>query len=139
MAFRCGVCGFELFVPIVEGADTAVGLYDDRRFPGRCIVVLKAHAEHLDEVPPASRDALLERSTDVGRVLRAVCGSDRVNYAVLGNVHSHVHVHVIPRGGPHDVNPGRPPWENPLPAERLEPDELHRLVSALRTALSTAP
>jgi len=39
--YRCATCGFELHHPIATLSVSALGLYDDARFPGRCILALR--------------------------------------------------------------------------------------------------
>jgi diadenosine tetraphosphate (Ap4A) HIT family hydrolase len=112
MSYTCGVCGFELWHFIAQFDASVVGLVDDDRFPGRCIVVLREHYDHLDEVPPALAGALFADAAAVGRVLRSELGATRVNYAALGNTDPHTHVHVIPRYAT-DPLPNKPPWEDP--------------------------
>lgn len=135
MAYKCTECSFEIFVPVVVGADSVVGLYDDDRFEGRCIVSLREHAAHLDELTANASQALLRDATAVGRALRLLRLAQRVNYAVLGNVHPHVHMHVIPRGSKLDVVPQRPPWEHPRKGKRLPARRRVEIVDDLRGAL----
>jgi len=137
MSWACQHCGFDLWVPVATVGVSEVGFYDDGRFPGRCIVALREHYEHLDEVPAELRRGFSDDVARVGSVLRATVDPVRVNYAVLGNTVAHVHCHVIPR--PHDDPvPTRPPWEHPSPRAANVPRTAEALVTALRAALSTA-
>lgn len=108
----CGTCGFELWHPVTFMRISAVGLYDDERFPGRLLVVLGEHFEHLDQLPERTLAAFMSDVKDASTILREQLGADRVNVAVLGNEVSHVHAHVIPRRVS-DPIPTRPPWEDP--------------------------
>ncbi len=134
MGWSCPTCGFELWSPVASLVVSEVGLYDDARFPGRCIVALREHHEHLDEVPDAIRRLFEDDVVRVGRALRAVVGPQRVNYAVLGNAVPHVHSHVIPRAADDPVI-ARPPWEHPAGKAPNPPEEAARLIEALRTRL----
>jgi diadenosine tetraphosphate (Ap4A) HIT family hydrolase len=122
-------------LPILEGPTSALGLYNDDRFPGRCLLALRDHFDHFDEVPASLQAHLFNDAARVGHVLRSLGLATRVNYAVLGNVHSHVHVHIIPRGGPKDLITGRPPWEHPLHVEPLADSEVALLSEKIRTGL----
>lgn len=132
---RCGDCGFELFHPLGETAMVVASLYDDGRFPGRLIVALKPHFEHLDEVPAAIASAFLSDLQAVARELRAVTGSSRVNLAVLGNAEAHVHAHLIPRYSWAEDLPRKSPWDDPRPHYPLE--DRASMVELLRSSLTS--
>jgi diadenosine tetraphosphate (Ap4A) HIT family hydrolase len=134
MAWSCAACGFDLWIPVGSLGVSEVGFYDDGRFPGRCIVALSAHHEHLDEVPAEVRHAFSDDIARVGAVVRELTEPSRVNYAVLGNTIAHVHCHVIPRPVD-DPIATRPPWEHPDPARVNESDDAVRLIAALRGRL----
>jgi len=137
MDSRCRICGFELWVPIAGLSVSTVGLYDDARFPGRCLVALNEHYDHLEDVPESTASKLMNEMQAVGRALRATLNALHVNYAVLGNTHPHVHAHVIPRYAD-DPNPLRPPWEHPLPATALSRSQRDRIIGRLRLTLESA-
>lgn len=118
---------------------STLGLYNDARFPGRCILALHEHYEDLGDVDPV---LLVEYIGDVrraGRAIKAATTADRMNYAVLGNTMPHVHFHLIPRVLEDDPVPRRPPWEHPSPASALSGDEVQRLSAAIvdRLAVET--
>lgn len=131
IAYRCDTCGFELFHPIEDLEVGALGLYSDWRYPGRCILAFHRHVEHLEELSPEDFARLMADLQKAGTAIRALVKSPRMNYAVLGNVVPHLHVHLIPRGGPNDPVPGRPPWENPTDHEPLEDADAHRLKAGI--------
>lgn len=133
--YHCAECGFELWVPIGMLNVTASGLYDDDRFPGRCLVALTTHVEHLDELDDDQLASFMSDVREVGRAVREVTGASRMNYAVLGNVYPHLHAHVIPRGGSGDAKPDRSPWQHPEPANSLGPQQLEEVVKQLRRSL----
>lgn len=135
MASSCPECGFELWLPIGRLSVTTVGLYDDARFPGRLIVALDEHHEHFDELPPELTTRFVADLQAAGRLLRQATGSQRINYAVLGNMEPHIHAHVIPRGGPHDPQPNKAPWQSSAPRAALAADERAKLIADLARAL----
>lgn len=135
MTWTCASCGFDLWIPVASLAASEVGFYDDARFPGRCIVALRDHHEHLDEVPADLRRAFGDDVARVGAAVRAAVDPVRVNYAVLGNTVAHVHSHVIPRPVDDPV-PMRPPWEHPVPRAPNEDTVAQQLIGALRDLLT---
>lgn len=134
--YRCAACGFALWLPVADLDVAVVGLYDDARFPGRCLVALREHAEHLHDLDDHTVAALMAAATRVGRTVRDAVAADRLNYAVLGNTEAHVHVHVIPRIHTLDPIPKRPPWEHPDAASALPERERTRLLHLLRSRLN---
>jgi diadenosine tetraphosphate (Ap4A) HIT family hydrolase len=114
---------------------TSVGLYDDGRFPGRLLVSLNPHYEHLEEVPEHLAHSFTSDIQFASRMLRKVTGAERVNVAILGNQEPHVHAHLIPRLPLHEPIPHRSPWEDPRPRERLAAADRTRLTHDLSRAL----
>lgn len=130
----CATCGFDLWIPVAELAVSSVGFYDDGRFAGRCIVMLREHYDHLDELPADAAAAFTEDQRIVGHYLRQWPGVERINYAILGNTLPHVHAHVIPRYEG-DPIPTRPPWEHPEKSHRCPPEVKVELVKYLKRVL----
>lgn len=133
--FRCAACGFALARPIARLRVSTLCLYDDARFPGRCVLALTEHATLLEELPiETARDLALD-TRDAALAIRATTGAPRINYAAFGNVVPHVHVHVIPRHGPWETAPRATAWDHPEPERPLAAADADRLVDALRRAL----
>jgi diadenosine tetraphosphate (Ap4A) HIT family hydrolase len=133
--FRCVECDFELVRPIVQLRTAMLCLYDDGRFPGRCVLALAKHATQLEELPLERLSDLALDTRDAARAIRAVTEAPRINYAVFGTIVPHVHAHLIPRHGPWDKAPRATAWDHPEPARPLDPAEADRLVAALRRRL----
>lgn len=132
---QCAVCSFTLWHPISTLGVSTLGLYDDARFPGRTLVVLNEHHDHLDEVPPALAAAFVSDVQRVAGVLRGL-GASRANVAILGNQEPHVHAHVIPRRAHAEPLPHRSPWDDPRPREPLPPAEASSWIHTLRDHLA---
>jgi diadenosine tetraphosphate (Ap4A) HIT family hydrolase len=136
--FRCELCGFELWTPIAALRVSTVGLYDDARFPGRCILVYNNHVEDLTELDERSTSRFMADVKDVARAVGHVVPVDRMNYAILGNVEPHLHMHLIPRVAVSDPLFGRPPWERVDPVVSLDAETKREIVQRLRAALQTS-
>ncbi len=133
--FLCATCDFQLAQPIAELRVSTLCLYDDARFPGRCVVVLREHATLLEELPiETARDLALD-TREAALAIRAATDAPRINYAAFGNVVPHVHVHVIPRHGPCETAPRATAWDHPEPERPLGAAEADRLVAELRRRL----
>ena len=59
--WRCPTCGFAQPRPIAKLRVATLAFYDDARFPGRCVLVLDAHATLVEDLP-------LETARDVIKV-----------------------------------------------------------------------
>jgi diadenosine tetraphosphate (Ap4A) HIT family hydrolase len=129
----CADCGFALWLPIAALKVSRVGLYDDARFPGRLIVSLNDHVEHLDQADPGLMSDFIADLQRASLVLRKVGDVERVNIAVLGNKVPHLHAHVIPRRIA-DNNHGVSPWENAAPLKKLADEARIQLLGDLQHA-----
>jgi len=132
---RCATCGFELHHPIRQLPATSLGLYDDDRYPGRCILVYKDHREDFETLDPAEAREFLEDMQRAARAIRAATGADRMNFAVLGNAVPHLHAHLIPRIRKGDPIPSKSPWSHPDPAGSLAPVDRAKLIAAIQREL----
>lgn len=134
--YRCSRCDFELWIPVASLDVSEVGFYNDRRFPGRCLVVLRDHHEHLASMPESTYLSFSRDVRRVGSSLHEAVGAHRVNYAVLGNTEPHVHAHVIPRGASGDEKLHRTPWEHPEPKSEMSKDRVTAIIRRLRESLN---
>ncbi len=134
-SYTCDTCGFSVADPLARLSGSTLGLFPDRRLPGRCVLVIDGHHEHFEEVPHELAQRFMADTRLAAQAIREVTGSQRLNYAMLGNQVAHLHMHVMPRGGPGDSNPLVSPWEldepeAPLP-DSTRNDLRQRIVGAL--------
>lgn len=136
MSFHCRVCDFSLWLPVGSYGVTQVGLYNDARFPGRCIVVLSDHHEHFENLETELATKFIRDVQVAGSVIKKVTKAPRINYAILGNAEPHIHAHVIPRQVGRDPEPQRSPWQNPNPHTDMSDSERERMLSSLAAAFA---
>jgi diadenosine tetraphosphate (Ap4A) HIT family hydrolase len=129
-AYQCEVFSFELWLPVARLSCSSLGLYDDSRFPGRCILVLHEHAEDITAIGRTTSHQFTDDIQRGGRAILAQTGAQRLNVAVLGNVEHHLHAHLIPRFAD-EPYADRSPWEHPSPSRPLPPAERHELMTGL--------
>jgi diadenosine tetraphosphate (Ap4A) HIT family hydrolase len=117
-------------------AESHVTLADEQLYRGYCILLLKDHHEHLDELPLDRQVRLWEDVVRVAGVLRRQLAPVRLNYACLGNLVTHVHWHVTPRYAD-DPEAQHPIWVRPLAERRvsLPAPERQQLIVELRRGL----
>jgi diadenosine tetraphosphate (Ap4A) HIT family hydrolase len=118
-------------------SESHVTLADEHAYPGYCILLLKDHHDHVDQLPIERQLRLWEDVTRVATVLRRELEPVRINYACLGNFVTHVHWHVIPRYRD-DPEPHHPIWVRPVAERRIAMPEPARqqLIGRLRAALA---
>jgi len=66
-------------------------------FLGWCLVILSRHAEDAAELTPEEVVELWEVVRRARAALVRLFAPDHFNYAILGNVVRHVHLHLMPR------------------------------------------
>ena len=101
-----------IFCAIVAGTAPAHRVYEDDRtvifmdlFPaheGHTLIVPKAHAENLFEIPPEDAAAIARHSKTLADAIREVLAPDgiavvQLNGAAAGQTVFHYHMHLIPR------------------------------------------
>lgn len=136
MFFKCENCEFELFNPIAETATTYLGLYDDARFPGRSILMLKNHYDNIEDVPTRISYTYLDEIKSTITVMKKVLNVERVNMSILGNTVSHVHAHLIPRYPDQEQFPHKSPWNDLRPQSTLNPSIKTSIIKSLQQHLS---
>lgn len=134
--YSCVSCKFSLFTPIAELGVSVLGLYDDARFPGRCLLVLRDHYDDLVDVPESLTSSFMSDAKRAARAIQAAVSADRINYAILGNAVPHVHAHLIPRTWKNDPVPGKSPWNHPEAVTPLEADRKTRVILSILERLN---
>lgn len=125
-----------LWHPLAELEVSTLGLYDDARYPGRCLLVVREHFDDLTTMPEDLATAALSDARRAGLAIKEALKPDRINYAVLGNVISHVHFHIIPRRWEIDPAPGLSPWQTAEPAKPLPLPDQEAIKDAITSHLA---
>ena len=128
------MCSFELWRPIAELRVSVLGLYDDGRFPGRCLIAVKAHEEDFARLSNEDTSAFVCDIQAAARAIQRVTQAPRINYAILGNVEPHIHAHLIPRSAD-DPIPKKSPWQHPEPVRPLGQRQADDIIRAIRERL----
>lgn len=74
-----------------------VSLHANQSLLGRCSVSLNRHEEEFDALTVHEEAEMFRVVRQLARAEREAFAASRVNYVVLGNLHPHVHLHVLPR------------------------------------------
>jgi diadenosine tetraphosphate (Ap4A) HIT family hydrolase len=116
-------------------------LYLDRNqtYRGHCQLVFDGrHAVGLENLTPEEFTIFMADVGQAGRAIARACRPDLMNYASLGNVVPHLHLHLVPRyrsdprwGGPiYTTTPAE------MPVTRLAEAEYERIVRSIHDRLA---
>ncbi|MFJ4224282.1 HIT family protein [Microbacterium sp. NPDC089695] len=131
----CLACGFELWEPIVTSTHGKLGLYNDDRFPGRCILAFPQHVDSLESLPMDSMLGFLRDIQVAMKAIRLATGARRVNVSILGNRDPHLHAHLVPRWPEREARPDCSPWDDPREKGMLSADRVEELKDAIRSSV----
>ncbi|MFO0619366.1 MAG: HIT family protein [Polyangiaceae bacterium] len=97
----CAIAERRLDAHVVAETDSVLVFLDKTPvFKGHCLVVPKAHAETLVDLPRASVDPLMGVARGIARAVELSLGADGTFVAMNNRVSqsvAHLHVHVVPR------------------------------------------
>lgn len=86
----------------------------NQRYYGRCVAAFRGrHVQELYELTPEELNGYMADVARVAQAVQAVSGAAKINYAVYGDIASHVHFHIVPKqrqgddwGGPFRMDGG---------------------------------
>lgn len=118
---------------IADGPLSQVRLMDDARFPWLLLVPRVADVSEWMELNGAQQRLLLAEINQVGTLVRAEYGVQKLNIGALGNIVRQLHVHLVGRHEGDAAWPG-PVWGSGNP-QRFSADELTKRVETWRQRL----
>ncbi|MFK7892813.1 MAG: HIT family protein [Granulosicoccus sp.] len=93
---------------VCESHSASIRLMNDSRWPWLILIPHATDATELHELPPQVCSAFLADVNQTSRLMKQETGCTSVNIAMLGNVVSQLHCHVVAR------NHGDPNWPAPV-------------------------
>ncbi|MEA5084921.1 MAG: HIT family protein [Lachnospiraceae bacterium] len=119
-----------LMIPICELRTSKAYLFRDQKYRGKCIVVFNEHKTELFQLTPTQQCDFIQDVADVADAINKLFYPNKINYAIYGDVVSHLHVHVTPKyiDGPQWGMPFR---DDPKPL-LLSEEEYNRAVSKIK-------
>lgn len=72
-------------------------LNKDQTHSGRSILALDSHKEELFELSSSERQFFIEDLSNAAKALQKTFAPQKINYAIYGDVVSHLHVHLVPK------------------------------------------
>jgi diadenosine tetraphosphate (Ap4A) HIT family hydrolase len=76
---------------------STVYLNNEQEYHGRCTVVLNNHKTELFQLDVEERNQYMSDVAKVSEALKKEFAADKINYAVYGDIDSHIHFHVVPK------------------------------------------
>lgn len=89
-----------------------VSIGHNQYYRGYCLFISKVHASELHELDKELKKNFLIEMAVVEEVIYTTFKPKKINIELLGNSHSHLHWHIIPRYIK-DILPKIPIWNNP--------------------------
>ena len=130
-----------IFTKIIEGEIPATFVWKDERCVafmsinplrrGHTLVVPREEIDHWIDCPAELRDHLFAVSQTIGRAIQEAFSPTRVGLMIAGLEVPHLHIHVVPIDGVHDLD-----FANA--AAHVEREELEAAAVAIRDALAVA-
>ncbi|MBP1082178.1 HIT family protein [Bacillus capparidis] len=72
-------------------------LNKDQTHKGRCIIAFDRHVRELFQLKQEERYYFIEDISNVAKVLDQLFHPDKINFAIYGDLVSHLHIHVVPK------------------------------------------
>lgn len=91
----------DLMLEVCQLQVSTVYLNKDQTHDGRCIVTFKQHKTELFQLEKEKLHLFMEDVARVAEAIKKAFRADKINYAIYGDLVSHVHFHLVPkyRGG----------------------------------------
>ncbi|HBF36460.1 MAG TPA: HIT family protein [Firmicutes bacterium] len=123
-----------LMVEVCRLNKSTVYLFKDQTFPGRCVVAYHDHCAELFQLPPSELHEYMDEVAQVAEVIFKNLKPNKINYAILGDLVPHTHVHLVPK---YENGPlwGEAFCAKPLPVKTLPNDEFEELKKLLAKGL----
>ncbi|MCI8556661.1 MAG: HIT family protein [Lachnospiraceae bacterium] len=87
----------QLMTWIGELKVSALHLYREQSYLGRCVLVYHEHVQKLTDLAPRVHAAFFKDVEVAAHVLTEVYHPDKINYLILGDLCQHLHIHLVPK------------------------------------------
>ncbi|WP_039653472.1 HIT family protein [Clostridium tyrobutyricum] len=100
--YNCFYCNkdwalHDLMIEISELNVSTLYLNKDQTHRGRCIVSFNRHVTELYQLSKEELHSFMEDIAHTSQILNEVFHPDKINYAIYGDIVSHLHVHIVPK------------------------------------------
>lgn len=87
----------KLMIPICQLSVSTLYLNRDQTYKGRCIVAYDDHYTELFQLTPEKLSQYMNDVSIAAKAIHSTCNADKINYAVFGDLVSHLHFHLVPK------------------------------------------
>lgn len=124
----------ELMIDIEELQISNFYLNKDQTYPGRSILSFKQHKKELFELTPSQLHCFMEDLSKAAKSIQDAFSPDKINYAIYGDLVSHLHVHIVPKykGG---TNWGEAFNNNPISKKIVSESEYNQSINHIKRQL----
>ena len=84
-----------IFICKLSGSDLYLNL--NQSHLGRVIVASKTHVKEVFDLSKNERDHFMDDISLVSKVIHSIFCPDKLNYAIFGDIVSHLHMHIVPK------------------------------------------
>lgn len=86
-----------LMIEICNLPSSIFYLNRDQTHKGRCIVAFQSHKRELFELSDQERSSYMRDVAIAADAIQKVFHPDKINYAIFGDLVSHLHFHLVPK------------------------------------------
>lgn len=86
-----------LMIEITKLNVSTLYLNKDQTHKGRCIIAFNQHVTEIYQLEEHDLHMFIDDIAQVAKVLNEIFHPDKINYAIYGDVVSHLHVHIVPK------------------------------------------
>ncbi len=102
----------DLMIEITTLDISTLYLSRDQTYKGKCVLAFNCHKTEIYELSRDERELYINDIARTAKAIHDVFHPDKINYAIYGDMVSHLHMHIVPKyrnnvswGMPFDINP----------------------------------
>lgn len=106
----------------------------DQTHQGRCILAINKHKKELFELTSYELNVFTKDLSLSAKVLKKVFQPQKINYAIYGDIVSHLHVHLVPKyfNGP---DWGQAFENSPIQQKFLDVEDYNKLIQKIKKGI----
>lgn len=124
----------ELMITIKDLNSSTFYLNRDQTHPGRSILAFKHHKRELFQLTPSERAAFMEDVAKAAKTLQEVFSPQKINYAIYGDIVSHLHFHLVPKYE-NGAEWGEAFVNNPMQKKTISEAECKQMIQVIKARL----
>ncbi len=86
-----------LMLKICDLRTSTLYLFKDQKHRGKCILVFNQHKTEIFQLTELEKQNFMSDISDAAEAIYNIYNPDKINYAIYGDIVSHLHVHLTPK------------------------------------------